>query len=351
MPALNHRLDNMDLLIKSPTPSRNCFDEGSVSSDLSLDMLTNERDEVWDKHNGSSNNSKGWDPNGSDYSLNILLPANDGIDTSNHSNGIDTSNHSNGIDTSNHSTFSKSSLDYSLNITLPRAKKSNQSNSIDTSNHSNGIDTSNHSTFSKSSLDYSLNLTLPRAKKSSLASLKSAALPEEPETDSTDAASSASSSSSAQNEASPSTGPRQVHFYPRVRVQRVKNRGDLCSQHIADVWYSRDEFKEIRQECYDTIQILTAGDDLNEYEYEGGMELCSRGLEYKVPSLYKERQRNKSEVRSAIFEEQDFQYENSMDDPDFIANVSKELSQGCVSAAIAAALDDQLFACAYQREG
>jgi hypothetical protein len=308
MPALNHRLDNMDLLIKSPTPSRNCFDEGSVSSDLSLDMLADERDEAWDKQNGSSNNSKGWDPNGSDYSLNILLPANDGNDTRNHSN------------------------------------------SIDASNHSNGIDTSNHSTFSKSSMDYSLNITLPRAKKSSLASLKSAALPEETETDSTDAASSPSLSSD-QNDASFSAGSRKVHFYPRVRIQRIKNRSDLTSQHIADVWYSRDEFKEIRQECYDTILLITAGDDLNEYEYEGGMELCSRGLEYKVPSLYKERQRNKSEVRSAIFEEQDFQYENDMDDPDYIANVSKELSQGCVSAAIAAALNDQLFACAYQRDG
>ena len=65
--------------------------------------------------------------------------------------------------------------------------------------------------------------------------------------------------------------------------------------------------------------------------------LCVLGLEYKTTANYKARQRNKLEVRQVVFEEQEFQQENEMPDPDWIARVSRERSQDCIAGALESA--------------
>jgi hypothetical protein len=137
-------------------------------------------------------------------------------------------------------------------------------------------------------------------------------------------------------------GASKVRFYPRVRIQRVTNRKNLDKQQVQDVWYSRDEFKAIRKECFDTIKLLKQCEVLEEEE-----GYCVRGLEYKTPDAYKERQHNKTEIRTVVFEEQDYQFENGMNDLSWIAKLSNDQSRSCVQAAIAVALQDATVAKEY----
>ena len=268
MPPLN-QLD-MEVLVKSPLPGRNtcCWEEGSVSSEVSLDLF--DKDEAGSGSNTASSGA-GWDLEGSDYSLNVLLPTNgDNVD-------------------------SDSALD----------------------------------SAKMSSLDFSLNLNLPRTRLTKYTT-KTEMLSEETDD------SSACSCSSDTEDSSPKSD-RKVHFYPRVRIQRIANRQNLSEEHIEAVWYSRDEFKTIRKECFKTIRLLTDGECIDEEEGE----FCARGLEYKVPSLYKERQRNKSAIRHAIFEEQENQWGNEIEDPLVLAKISREISATCVEDAIVRGLLDE----------
>ena len=130
-------------------------------------------------------------------------------------------------------------------------------------------------------------------------------------------------------------GASKVSFYPRVRIQRVTNRKKLDKQQVQDVWYSRDEFTAIRKECFYTIKLMKVGEVLEEEE-----GFCVRGLEYKTPDAYRERQHNKTEIRTIVFEEQDYQFENGKNDICFIAKLSEEQSRSCVKASIAVALQD-----------
>jgi hypothetical protein len=137
-------------------------------------------------------------------------------------------------------------------------------------------------------------------------------------------------------------GASKVCFYPRVRIQRITNRKNLDKQQVQDVWYSRDEFTAIRKECFDTIKLMKQNEVLEE-----GEGYCVRGLEYKTPDAYRERQHNKAEIRTIVFEEQEYQFENGMNDISWIAKLSEDQSRSCVKAAIAVGLQDAKVAKEY----
>jgi hypothetical protein len=98
------------------------------------------------------------------------------------------------------------------------------------------------------------------------------------------------------------------------------------------VWYDREELKTIRQECFETIHLIQDGGLIDEDE---GM--CSLGLEYKTAENYKSRQRNKRQVREVVFDEQEFQRENGLVEPEWIARVSMEQSTSSIQGALATA--------------
>jgi hypothetical protein len=238
--------------------------DGSVSSEISLDLLAKEQNE--ERSNESS--STGWDPNGSDYSLDVLLHSKeDAPSLSDSAKGI------------------LMNSDYSLNVRL-----------------------SSHA--SSCPKDIAPECPIRRVP------------PKEAE----------------------KRSPRQemlrdarVTFYPRVRIQRVTRRKDLPKKQIQQVWYNREEFKAIRNECYSTIELIADGEELIN-EDEG---LCVRGLEHKTGTSYKTRQRNKLEIRNVVFEEQEFQCDNGMDDPEWIAKLSMDQSRPCVEAGIETARKDE----------
>jgi hypothetical protein len=240
---------------------RESCDDASVTSELSIDFIAKEQEK--DRKNRSS--SSGWNPDGSDYSLNVLLSSTDDSSPSL-------------SDSANESLLGS---DYSLNVRLSTSKAS-------------------------------LGSDCPRS-----SALK------QPKTRTSQDSRTAS----------------KVKFYPRVRIQRVTNRKDLSKEQVKSVWYSRDEFKAIRRDCFDTIKLMTESGALLD---DDTSVRCSRGLEYKTKMAYKERQKNKIEIRKVIFEEQGFQQENGMKDSAYLAELSREQSLSCVGAAIITAKRDEL---------
>jgi hypothetical protein len=142
-----------------------------------------------------------------------------------------------------------------------------------------------------------------------------------------------------------------VSFYPRVRIQRVPTRKMIPKTQMHDVWYSRDEFHVIRQECFKTIRLMKDDDDETDETHplfdDDNIELCRRGLEYKTPKAYKHRQKQKKEIRHVVFDELDFQEEQGMDDPEWLAKLSRDQSRSCVQAAIEVAREDERHARLY----
>ena len=257
-------------------------DDASITSDISLDFLAREREEEKVAANLSSA-SDGWNPDGSDYSLDVLLVSKENDDLS----------------SSDSAKESLMTSDYSLNIRLSRSQHSLKAQS-------------NHVTkYTQSSSSIGLG-----ASQHSMDTFATFGTSKSAETD---------LGAGDRKEESPK---RKVSFFSRVRILRVTNRKDLNKSQVQRVWYSRDDFKEIRNECFETIKRMQAGDMVNEDD-----GFCTLGLEYKTKESYKSRQRNKMEVRQVVFEEQEFQRENQMPDPDWIARVSMEQSYECIGGA------------------
>lgn len=262
-------------------------DDASITSEISLDFLAKEREGERAATTQSSASNASWNPDSSDYSLDVLLrPAEDGDRSASDS--------------------AKESLmtsDYSLNIRLSRSQ-----HSLKASQHSlKGTQSSSSIGLGASQHSFDTFATFGTTRTSKSADTE---LSEETE------------------EKKEEAPQRKVSFFARVRIMRITNRKDLNKTQIKRVWYSRDEFKDIRKECFDTIKVMQDGDIVDEDE-----GFCTLGLEYKTKANYKARQRNKSEVRQVVFEEQTFQRENEMPDPDWIARVSREQSRICVEGA------------------
>ena len=133
-------------------------------------------------------------------------------------------------------------------------------------------------------------------------------------------------------------GYRSVRFSPNTEARRIPNLQDMEEGGLMkSVWYSRHELENIRKECYYTIRLLSAGKYLGDDE----RGYSARGLEYKVPAKYKERQRIKSGLWQAIFEEQYIQRKIPSEDSALLATISREKSEISVQEALIRGLKDE----------
>jgi hypothetical protein len=344
--------------------------DDSISSELSIDFLSK------DRSGGTNDDSKllssleyssgacRWNPDDSDYSLNVLLAPQrategEGIETDGNDDDQDKyvdGNHDTVVAatlsiplststthivadslsaSSNHSLFGS---DYSLNRARLRVYPNKSKSS---SSHKNYVllDTSSHHS-SASSVDTTFSWR---------SNSEAMSLPENIEV-----VHDHQQQQTCLQRLLPKTKAMRtssVSFYPRVRIQRVTPRKMIPPEQVGDVWYSRDEFHVIRQECFKTIRLMKNDEDANDEDFplfdEDGVELCRRGLEYKTPKAYKRRQKQKKDVRMVVFDELDFQQEQGMDDPLWLAKLSRDQSRACVEAAIQSAREDERQARSY----
>jgi hypothetical protein len=125
----------------------------------------------------------------------------------------------------------------------------------------------------------------------------------------------------------------KVSFYTRVRTKLVRSRDSLSEEEIEATWYSFDEMQCIRRDNIRTLRMMLAEDMLE----EGKGEVCFRGLEYKSGLPSKARKDRKMNIRNSVLDEQEFHHQMNIINPEAIAEISKEYSEPCVTAAIEAA--------------
>jgi hypothetical protein len=298
------------ILRQSPTEIKS--NDDSVSSEISLDLLVKEQAEENDdsrqSQSSSSVTSCRWNPDDSDYSLNVLLPPKREVSP------------------------------------VPDEEQQPQITSRQKRNSANGESLSAASTHTMFS-DYSLNRMRVRPSSKRLLDASSTHSTLSVDTFDTSDFSLRSKLPESIEVHKPKKSENNVRFYPRVRIQRVMPRKKMPKEQMHAVWYSRDEFHAIRQECFKTIRLMKDDEDAKDFQCpffdDEDNELCRRGLEYKTPKAYKRRQKQKKDVRLVVFEELDFQEEQGMNDPLWVAKLSRDQSRPCVEAAIETAKEDE----------
>jgi hypothetical protein len=125
----------------------------------------------------------------------------------------------------------------------------------------------------------------------------------------------------------------KVSFYTRVSSKRIRPRDSLSEEEIEATWYSADEMQCIRKDNIRTLRMMLTEVMLEEEEGE----VCFRGLEYKSGLPSKARKDRKKNLRNSVLDEQEFHRQLNIINPEAIAEISKEYSAPCVTAAIEAA--------------
>jgi hypothetical protein len=121
-----------------------------------------------------------------------------------------------------------------------------------------------------------------------------------------------------------------VSFSIKVKVVRVPLLDTLSDEEKDATWYSPDELHEIREDLVKNLRIML---DVKHSKKEVDV-VCFRGLEYKAGKCNRSRTRRKAAVRNNILDEQEFQRQMNIVNPDDMAKISSEYSAPSVKAAI-----------------
>lgn len=95
---------------------------------------------------------------------------------------------------------------------------------------------------------------------------------------------------------------KKVNFLSKIKVRTIPARRHYTKEEFASTWYSKAEFKSIRETAIDTVRMMVQGNNPDDH-----VGYCSRGLEFKVPTAGKERQSLKRIAIRAVMEEQECQ--------------------------------------------
>jgi hypothetical protein len=121
---------------------------------------------------------------------------------------------------------------------------------------------------------------------------------------------------------------RAVSFSPNVMVQFTTHKKDYKQRDIQACWYTKSDYKKIREEIKITLDLIKRKVDIDDYNH------CKRGLESLTQKGARhERMQTKLEARTAVFKEQDLQDNEGIVDPEILAMVYSNCTRSCQVAA------------------
>ena len=127
---------------------------------------------------------------------------------------------------------------------------------------------------------------------------------------------------------------KTLKFAPKVKVHPIDHVKDFDQSTIDSVWYSSSELGEIKQECISTIQMMINGELIDE---DDGISL--RGLEKYLPENAGKYTADKKKARLAVLEEQEMQWEEGSNDPEWISMIYQEATRESIVAACIRAIE------------
>lgn len=138
---------------------------------------------------------------------------------------------------------------------------------------------------------------------------------------------------------------KSVHFAEdKNEVFPVIHLNDIPEKEVEAIWYTAEEYSEIKASYQITIFMMEAGDNV---ENDGH---TSRGLEYRTQEGAWARYENKRDAYNAVLDEQDRQWKVDKDDFEQIRNIYCEHSTKCSNAAVMRALKDMQEAIEYLKD-
>lgn len=112
----------------------------------------------------------------------------------------------------------------------------------------------------------------------------------------------------------PSAARKKVSFFPNVSVQEIPHIVDLDIDEIEATWYTKAEYKAVKQSVASILRLMINGGLTNNEEEE-----CTRGLEHRTPEGAMKRKANKLNAFQVVYEAQESQWEDNKHDPDAIS--------------------------------
>ena len=117
----------------------------------------------------------------------------------------------------------------------------------------------------------------------------------------------------------------------------VMHRPDPYSEEeMAAAWYSRDELKKLQFKLKKTIVLMLA-----ESPKANSERYCTRGLESLTPSGQETKQQRRRAAWDTVLDEQEFQHEVGIPDPNLLADLYFEECRISLAAAISAGISDE----------
>jgi len=128
---------------------------------------------------------------------------------------------------------------------------------------------------------------------------------------------------------------KSVKFADKNEVFPIQHLDEMTDEDIFEIWYTSQEYSEIKQAYQLTIFMMESGETIS------GDEHTSRGLEYRTQEGAWARYENKRDAYNAVLDEQDRQWKVDKDDYEKIRQIYLKHSTKCANAAIVRALQDE----------
>ena len=106
---------------------------------------------------------------------------------------------------------------------------------------------------------------------------------------------------------------RSIRFRPMVVMHRPE---PYTEEEMAAAWYSRDELKKLQFKLKKTIVLMLA-----ESPKANSSRYCTRGLESLTPSGQDTKQQRRRAAFDTVLDEQEFQQEVGIPDPNLLADL------------------------------
>jgi hypothetical protein len=127
-----------------------------------------------------------------------------------------------------------------------------------------------------------------------------------------------------------------ISFNPNVLVRLTIHIDEYSDEEITASWFCQDELKMIKSELRTTLLLMANGSTMANSE-----RLCSRGLACFTSEGKESKKHRKEEARIAVFDEQDYQFDNDIFDPEEIANAYFEQTRKSQATATVVGFFDQ----------
>ena len=138
---------------------------------------------------------------------------------------------------------------------------------------------------------------------------------------------------------------RRVHFDDQINTKPVLPLNEYTNNEIKDSWYCIADFSRFREDIETTVHLIhNRPKDVDDLLY------TSRGAEYRLADVTERRRRLRSQARSAVLSEQEFQRAIGDNNDEKIAAVYSQTSTLTMQDAIDLAAADKIDANQYQSE-